>query len=74
MEGLLDSIEFQTLKRVDYLPTQKPPNISTDSVMYSSFECGLSKMSHSLVESTLLSIPNSMESKTPFNHKYSVVL
>ena len=31
-KGILDSIELRMLRRVDYLPTQSPSNISTDGV------------------------------------------
>ena len=32
MKGVLDSIKLRMLRRVDYLPIQNTPNISTDGV------------------------------------------
>ena len=73
MKSVLDSIELRMLRRVDYQPAHNPPNVSSDGATQLS-TCDSPKMLWSLRQSTPLSIHNSMESRTLFIYKYSVVL
>ena len=68
MTGVLDSIELRMLRRADYLPTRRPAQYEILTAFRSCKRVTLQGFH------ALLSIRKSMESKTPFIRKYSVVL
>ena len=73
MEGVLDSIELQILRRIEYMRERKilaeshvQSYVTPSVLLWGGFWAGR--------KYTLLSIRNSMESKSPFIRKYLVVL
>ena len=73
MKGVLDFIELRMLKRVNYI---RKRNTLGESHIQSYVTPSVFMLGGFWArrESTLLSSCNSMESKTPFIRKYSVVL